>query len=157
MVKQFEDWPTAFTELQFAFGISPIIAIPTSLHNKMKFVDCINTNPNPTINQNNTLNSNNQTQINSNSQTTTNINCNNTIQNKPELNKFKSQINNNPNIGNSINNLIKDIGALKDNKTAPKNSNISSPALTINQRQYNNYNKNNAEVVPHNKNDYFYT
>ena len=153
MAKQFEHWPTAFTELQFAFGISPVIAIPTSLHNKMKFVDCINTNSNPTINQNNNVNSNNHTPVNSNSQTTTNINCNNTNQNKPESNHNSSQINNNLNIETSINNLIKNNREPKDNKTAPKISNTSSTALTINQRQYNTYNKNNAEVGSHNKND----
>ena len=51
MAKQFENWPTALTELQFAFGISPVIAIHTSLHNKMKFVDSITPNPKPAINQ----------------------------------------------------------------------------------------------------------
>ena len=141
MAKQFEDWPTAFTELQFAFGISPVIAIPTSLHNRMKFVDSITINKTPTLNQ--TLTPNLNTNINQSSnnnltpQNCSNSNINHTannVSNQSHLQLTQSP-NNSQDMANSINNLIKSNRDAKDIKTQSKN--ISNSSLCINNQQVN--------------------
>ena len=121
MAKQFEDWPSAFTELQFAFGISPVIAIPTSLHNKMKFVDCITPNTNPMVPHSSHHLSPSTLQINQN----TNNNNPNLSQSKPIHN---ANSNNTLQMANSINNLIKSGRELKNNENL-SNSACSSTIL----------------------------
>ena len=98
----------------------------------------MNQTPNPTNSSNQTPNYNYNLQI------STNSNCNNISHNKPEIIQNKSQANNTQNMANSINNLIKNNRESKDYKTTPKNT--STSALTINHRQHNTYNKNNAKA-----------
>ena len=158
MARQFEDWPTAFTELQFAFGISPVIAIPATLHNRLKFVDCITPNNPTTLSQNSISTKNTSPTFTSSDQNSQTLN-NNIVK---EINKSSSQssdnlktTSNNHTLSTSINNLIKNSRESKDVYTTPKNKK-HSPLNSIDKNQYEKYlmNKDNTNnnIAPSLKN-----
>ena len=158
MARQFEDWPTAFTELQFAFGISPVIAIPATLHNRLKFVDCITPNNPTTLSQNSISTKNTSPTFTSSDQNSQTLN-NNIVK---EINKSSTQssdnlktTSNNHTLSTSINNLIKNSRESKDVYTTPKNKK-HSPLNSIDKNQYEKYlmNKDNTNnnIAPSLKN-----
>ena len=153
MATKFVDWPFAFTELQKAFNLSPIISIPSTLHNQLK-PDFSSLNPHI----NNHLQS--STTLSSPTPQLTSININNPIKvnnvpnkpstNSPMLSKHSNDTATNKNLTSSSTTPL-----VNSNTSVISNSNSNSN--TTHKIIYSLSPSINANTVPNSssKNNYF--
>ena len=127
MATKFIDWPFAFKELQKAFNISPVISIPSSLHNQLK-PDFSSLNPNPHIPSSSST-STNHTPNFSNSNTITPPTTNTNLANSPSSRTYpQSTVHNfsnkpaNSHLNNSSHNIIYSLSPSIKANTIPNNS-----------------------------------